>query len=92
MRVDQMTLTMEDARRIGAALGVEWEQAKFDPEEFRMGIAVELGHGRHLPADVTDEDELAAFNAALAHLAECPDYYSRAERREAELRAYSESL
>jgi hypothetical protein len=85
-------LTMEDARRIGSALGVEWETAKFDPEEFRMGIAVELGRGRHAAADITDEDELAAFKAALERLAECPDYYSRAERQEAELRAYSESL
>jgi hypothetical protein len=85
-------LTMEDARRIGSALGIDWDRARFDPEEFRMGITVELGRGRHSPADVTDDDELAAFKAALARLEDCPDYYSRAERREAELRAYSESL
>jgi hypothetical protein len=85
-------LTAEDARRIGVALGVEWETVKFDPDEYRVGIEVELEHSHSDPARVTDDDELAAFNKALDRLRDRPDYYARAERSEAERRAYSESL
>ncbi len=87
-----LELTAEEARRIGVALGVDWDEVPFDPDEFRAGIQVELGKARHAPEAITDEDELAAFKAALAQLAERPDHYSRLERHEAELHAYSESL
>lgn len=87
-----MGLTVEDARRIGAALGVDWEEAKFDPDEFRCGIEFEIAHSHRDPARMTDDDELAAFRKALARLQERPDYYACAERSEAEFRAYSESL
>ena len=35
---------VEEARRIGEALGIDW--SKFDVEQFRMGLDVELEHGR----------------------------------------------
>jgi hypothetical protein len=92
MTVAQIQLTVKEARRIGSALGVDWDNAKFGPDEYRAGIEAELMHGRHTADELTDEDELAAFKTALARLAKCPDYYTRAEQREAELRAYSESL
>jgi hypothetical protein len=84
--------TAEDARRIGVALGVDWEKAKFDPDEFRVGIEIELEEMHGDPARVTDDDELAAFKRALDTLREHPDHYARVERCEAEGRAYSESL
>ena len=44
----------EDARRVGAAIGIDWATAPFDVEQFRAGMNVELEHGRHDPAtDVT---------------------------------------
>ena len=35
--------TEEDAKRIGEELGIDW--SKFDVEQFRMGLDVELEHG-----------------------------------------------
>ena len=68
--------TDEDARRIGGALHVNWEE--ISSEEFRAGLAVELEHGMHDPeTNVTNNDELLTGKIALAHLKEYPDYYTR---------------
>lgn len=68
--------TDEDARRIGSALRVNWEE--ISSEEFRTGLAVELEHGMHDPeTNVTNNDELLTGKIALAHLKEYPDYYTR---------------
>ncbi|MFZ1877715.1 MAG: DUF5661 family protein [Nitrososphaeraceae archaeon] len=37
--------TKEDAKRIGESLGIDW--TRFDIEQFRMGLDVELEHGSH---------------------------------------------
>jgi Protein of unknown function (DUF5661) len=51
--------TAEDARSIGEWIGIEWGSSRFDVEQFRMGLEVELEHGRHDPeTNVTDDDEL----------------------------------
>ena len=42
MSADQKT-TLEEARRVGDEIGVDWET--FDLELFRMGMDVELEHG-----------------------------------------------
>ena len=77
--------TQEDARRIGAAIGIDWESSPFDVEQYRMGLEVELEHGRHDPVtNVTDDDELMTGKIALAHLNEFPDYYTRLDRMEEE--------
>jgi hypothetical protein len=73
----------DDARRIGEQVGIDWESAPFDVEQFRMGMDVELEHGRHDPAtDVTGDDPVVTAKIALAHLNEFPDYYTRLERME----------
>ena len=75
--------TTEEARRVGDAIGVEWR--RFDLEQFRAGMDVEFEHGAHDPqTDVTHDDPLLTGKIALAHLKECPDYYVRLERMEAE--------
>jgi hypothetical protein len=75
----------EDAQRIGEAIGIDWSSAPFDVEQFRIGMGVELEHGRHDPAtDVTGDDPLVTGKIALAHLKEFPDYYTRLERMEEE--------
>ena len=77
--------TTDDARRIGATLGIDWETAPFDAEQYLMGLEVELEHGSRDPAtNVTDDDELVTGKIALAHLNEFPDYYTRLERMEEE--------
>src|SRR6266508_4534653 len=47
----------EEARRVGAEIGIDWDSAPFDIEQFRSGMDVELEHGRHDPVtNVTDDD------------------------------------
>ena len=75
------------ARRIGEELGIDW--TRFDLEEFRRGMDVELEHGRRDPAtDVTGDDLLVTGKIALAHLNEFPDYYTRLARMEEEARTF----
>ena len=77
--------SLEDARRIGEEIGIDWASAPFDVEQFRQGMDVELEHGRHDPStDVTGDDPLVTGKIALAHLNEFPDYYTRLARMEAE--------
>jgi hypothetical protein len=80
--------TAEQAREIGARIGIDWATAPFDVEQFRMGLDVELEHGRHDPAtDVTGDDPVTTGKIALAHLNEFPDYYTRLARMEADAEA-----
>jgi len=75
--------TAEEARAIGDALHIDW--AKFDLEQFRMGLGVELEHGARDPqTDVTGDDEIMTGKIAWAHLKEIPDYYARLAKMEAE--------
>lgn len=75
--------TSEEAKRIGEALGIDW--SKFDVEQFRMGLDVELEHGLRDPkTNVTKDDEMITGKIALAHLNEFPDYYTRLAKMEKE--------
>lgn len=79
----------EQAQAIGEQLGIKW--SKFDVEQFRMGMDVELEHGLHDPeTNVTNDDPLVTGKIALAHLNEFPDYYTRLEKMEHEAEAYWE--
>jgi hypothetical protein len=76
----------EEARRVGDSIGVDW--SKFDLEQFRAGMDVELEHGSHDPqTDVTGDDPIVTGKIALAHMKEFPDYYERLERMEKEAEA-----
>jgi hypothetical protein len=80
----------EEARRIGEQIGIDWEAAPFDVEQFRAGMDVELEHGSHDPStDVTGDDPVVTGKIALAHLNEFADYYTRLEKMEAEAEADS---
>lgn len=84
---DYKKFTEEEARKIGDAIGVDWE--KYDVNEFRVGLTVELEHGSHDPeTDVIGDDEHLAGKIAWAHLKELPDYYTRLEKMEEEGEAY----
>ncbi|MFH1338781.1 MAG: DUF5661 family protein [Candidatus Omnitrophota bacterium] len=75
--------TTSEAKEIGEKLGVTWD--KFDVEQFRMGMDVELEHGLRDPeTNVTDNDSLTTGKIALAHLNEFPDYYTRLAKMEKE--------
>jgi hypothetical protein len=77
--------TKEEAQVLGAMLGVRWEESPFDVQQFRLGLDVELEHGRQgRDTNVTDDDPLLTAKIALAHLRELPDYYTRLARMESE--------
>lgn len=79
------TLTTDDARRIGEAVGIDWSVAPFDVDQYLKGLNVELEHGTRDPAtNVTGDDPILTGKIALAHLNEFPDYYTRLARMEAE--------
>ncbi len=81
--------SLEEARAIGARIGIDWPTARFDAEQFRMGLAVELEHGRRDPVtNVSDDDEDTTGKIAWAHLNEFPDYYTRLEQMESEAERY----
>ncbi len=80
---EQRRTTTEEAKRVGGLIGVDW--TRFDLEQFRAGMDVELEHGSHDPqTDVTGDDPIVTGKIALAHMKEFPDYYERLERMERE--------
>ena len=82
--------TTEEAKKIGEELGIDW--TKFDVEQFRMGMDVELEHGTRDPhTNVTNDDALVTGKIALAHLNEFPDYYTRLKKMEEEGDKYWEN-
>lgn len=73
--------TKEEAREIGKKLGIKWD--KFDLEQFRYGLDVELEHGLLDPeTNVTNDDPVLTGKIAYAHLKEFPDYYDRLKKME----------
>ena len=87
---EEKVFTSEQAKEIGEMLGINW--SKFNIEQFRMGMDVELEHGTSDPlTNVTDNDPLITGKIALAHLTEYPDYYTRLEKMEIGAEKYWES-
>jgi hypothetical protein len=73
---EKRQFSFAEARQIGDTLGIPW--ATFGVEQFRMGLNVELEHGRRDPAtDVTHDEPMVTGKIALAHLNEIPDYYTQ---------------
>ena len=86
---EQGKFSPDEAREIGERIGIDWSASRFDVEQFRMGLEVELEHGRQDPAtNVSDDDEVTTGKIARAHLNEFPDYYTRLEQMEAEAERY----
>ncbi len=82
-KLNKKYFTTEEARQIGEKLGIDW--SKFDVEQYRMGLDVELEHGLVDPdTNVTDDDPMMTGKIALAHLNEFPDYYTRLDKMEKE--------
>ncbi|OEU41248.1 hypothetical protein BGV40_15985 [Methanosarcina sp. Ant1] len=84
-----LAFTAEEAKAIGEKLGLKWD--KFDVEQFKKGMDVELEHGsRDSMTNVTNDDPLITGKIALAHLNEFPDYYDRLEKMEKEAKEFWE--
>jgi len=85
--LEEKVFTNEKANTIGKILGIDW--SKFNVDQFRMGLVVELEHGKvSSDTNVTDNDPLVTGKIALAHLNEFPDYYTRLEKMENEADKY----
>lgn len=75
--------TADEAKQIGTALSVDWNQVDLD--QFRRGLAVELEHGtKDSETNVTGDDQTLTGKIVLAHLNEFPDYYTRLATMESE--------
>ncbi|MCX6744558.1 MAG: hypothetical protein NTX82_03470 [Candidatus Parcubacteria bacterium] len=80
---EKKVFTSDQAKEIGEKLGIDW--SKWDVEQFRMGLDVELEHGTVSPStNVTNDDPIMTGKIALAHLNEFADYYTRLEKMEKE--------
>jgi len=81
--------TTEEAKEIGEQLGIDW--TKFDVDQFRIGMGIELEHGTvDSNTNVSDDDALTTGKIALAHLNEFADYYTRLLEMEEEAEEYWE--
>lgn len=77
------TITTKEAKLIGKQLGINWN--KFDVDQFRIGMKIELEHGTTNPlTNVTNDDLVTTGKIALAHLNEFSDYYTRLLKMEKE--------
>ena len=77
------SFTAKEAKEIGEKLGVDW--SRFDVEQYRIGLDVELEHGTiDSNTNVTDDDPIMTGKIALAHLNEINDYYTRLTEMEEE--------
>ena len=86
---ERTVFTADQARAAGERIGIDWATSRFDVEQLRMGMDVELEHGTHDPeTNVTDDDVVVTAKIARAHLNEFPDYYSRLAVMEAEAEVY----
>jgi hypothetical protein len=83
------SFTRAEARVVSIELGMDFETLKYDLEQFRMGLDVELEHGLRSPkTDVSGDDSVITGKIALAHLTEYPDYYTRLAVLELEAAAH----
>ena len=85
----QKKFSSTEAKIIGEQLGIDW--SKFDVEQFRMGLDVELEHGLvDSHTNVSNDDPITTGKIALAHLNEFPDYYTRLSEMEEQGELYWE--
>lgn len=81
--MEEKRFSIDKAKQIGDALGLDWN--KYEVEQFRMGLEVELEHGTIDPnTNVTNNDLLLTGKIAEAHLNEFSDYYTRLAKMEEE--------
>ena len=83
------SFTREEALAVATELSIDFKTHKWDLEQFRMGLEVELEHGLRNPkTNVTGDDWNLTGKIALAHLNEFPDYYTRLAVLEREAAAH----
>jgi peroxiredoxin-like protein len=77
------SFSLTRAKEIGDRLGIDF--TRYDMNEFRKGLEVEMEHGKKIgETNITNDDEYLTAKIAWAHLHEIPDYYTRLEKMEKE--------
>ena len=86
------SFTREEALAVANLLKMDFGKLKYDLEQFRMGLDVELEHGLRSPkTNVSGDDWNITGKIALAHLKEFPDYYTRLAVLEREAAAHKKA-
>ena len=76
-------ITIKEARLTGERLGIKWD--KFNVDQFKIGMEVELEHGTiKTRTNISNDNLLTTGKIALAHLNEIPDYFTRLLKMEKE--------
>jgi hypothetical protein len=79
----QSELTGADVVEVAELLGIDFATAPFSVEDLQLGLAIELELGFDCAPsllDAEDADLVVLGMAAVAHLQEQPDYYTRMTR------------
>lgn len=83
------TVSIDEAKTVATAIGIDWKNVKFSIEDFCKGMNVEFEHGSRDPeTNVTNDDPIITGKIAWAHLKEFPDYYTRLNILEKEADAF----
>jgi hypothetical protein len=83
--IEAKSFSADEAKEIGEKLKIDW--SKFDVEQFRMGLEVELEHGTKNPeTNITNNDPIMTGKITAAHLAEFPGYYTALKKMEDSLK------
>jgi len=76
-------ITIKEAKLTGERLGIKWD--KFNVDQFKIGMEVELEHGTIKKlTNISSDHLLTTGKIALAHLNEIPDYFTRLLKMEKE--------
>ncbi|MBS3955255.1 MAG: hypothetical protein KGZ88_20080 [Methylomicrobium sp.] len=77
-------ISLDEAKRIGDSLYIDWEQV--DLEQFHQGlIGNHKGATMDPEAGLIHDGVIQTGKAALAHMQEFPDYFTRLEKLRAEM-------
>lgn len=84
--------TEKEAKEIGEAIGIDWDEVDFGPGDLATGMDVEMEHGTQLgeEVNVTDDEPEPTARIAWAHLMESPEYYVALAEMEAQLEGKAE--
>lgn len=83
------TFSTDEASAIAQKIGLDFDEHRFDVDQFRKGLDVEMEHGlEDARTNVTGDDPETTGKIAWAHLNEFPDYYTRLEAMEGEAHTY----
>lgn len=67
---------------LGEKIGIDWDKAEFDKDQFKKGVDAELKEHSDDPETKVIDSQEAAAKVAWAHLKEDPKYYDKLDQLE----------